>query len=63
MTQNLTLISELKNAIEGDVLFDEYSLGMYATDASIYQIKPPAVVLPKDEADVKRPLKLPVNTG
>ncbi|MEX0930034.1 MAG: FAD-linked oxidase C-terminal domain-containing protein, partial [Balneolales bacterium] len=39
---------------KGDVLHDEYSLGMYATDASIYQIKPLAVVIPKDEADVQK---------
>src|SRR6188768_4496746 len=44
---------ELKN-IKGDVLLDEYSLGMYSTDASFYQIKPLAVVLPLDEADVKK---------
>src|SRR5688500_14162625 len=46
-------IDELKN-IKGDVLTDEYSLGMYATDASFYQIKPLAVILPLDESDVKR---------
>jgi FAD/FMN-containing dehydrogenase/Fe-S oxidoreductase len=41
-------------SIKGDVLLDEYSLGMYATDASFYQIKPLAVVLPLDESDVKK---------
>lgn len=40
--------------IKGEVLSDEYSLGMYSTDASFYQIKPLAVVLPMDEADVKK---------
>src|SRR5690554_98644 len=53
MNFKLSMINELKEFIKGDVLADEYSLGMYATDASIYQIKPLAVVLPKDEADVK----------
>jgi FAD/FMN-containing dehydrogenase/Fe-S oxidoreductase len=48
----LTLVDELKN-IKGDVLSDAYSLGMYSTDASFYQIKPLIVVLPLDEADVK----------
>lgn len=43
----------LKNRINGDVLLDDYSLGMYATDASIYQIKPLAIILPKNAADVK----------
>ena len=44
--------SELRSSIKGDVSFDEVTLGIYATDASIYQITPIAVVLPCDEADV-----------
>jgi FAD/FMN-containing dehydrogenase/Fe-S oxidoreductase len=51
-TDTLTLVQELKN-IKGDVLSDVYSLGMYSTDASFYQIKPLVVVLPLDVADVK----------
>lgn len=43
---------QLKACVRGEVYFDELSLGLYATDASIYQIKPIAVVVPKDEADV-----------
>lgn len=52
------MINELKECIKGDVLADEYSLGMYATDASIYQIKPLAIVLPKDEDDVKKAVEI-----
>ncbi|MCM4173480.1 FAD-binding oxidoreductase [Arenibacter sp. TNZ] len=44
----------LRDSIQGEVLTDNYSLGMYATDASIYQIKPLAVVLPRDSEDVKK---------
>lgn len=51
-TDTISLVNELRN-IKGDVLSDEYSLGMYSTDASFYQIKPLVVVLPLDEADVK----------
>ena len=61
MTQNLSFIPELKKSIKGEVLSDEYSLGMYATDASIYQIKPLAVVLPLDEADVKNAIEIARN--
>jgi FAD/FMN-containing dehydrogenase/Fe-S oxidoreductase len=43
---------ELREGIKGDVSFDDYTLGIYATDASIFQIKPVAVVLPRDEQDV-----------
>lgn len=52
------LFEELKSKVKGDVLVDEYSLGMYATDASIYQIKPVAIVLPKDGEDVKAAMKV-----
>ncbi|HEX6224975.1 MAG TPA: FAD-linked oxidase C-terminal domain-containing protein [Chryseolinea sp.] len=48
-----TFINELRN-IKGDLLVDDYSLGMYSTDASFYQIKPLAVVLPLDESDVRK---------
>ncbi len=42
----------IRDRIRGDVIFDEVGRGIYATDASIYQIMPVAVVLPRDEADV-----------
>ncbi|SEI93012.1 FAD/FMN-containing dehydrogenase [Cyclobacterium xiamenense] len=52
-----TSLSDLIEALKGEVLTDSFSLGMYATDASIYQIFPLAVVLPKDESDVKKALE------
>ena len=58
-----TLFANLDKRIEGDVLLDEYSLGMYATDASIYQIKPIAIVLPKTNNDVKLAIKLASENG
>ena len=45
-------IDALKKDIRGDIYHDPLVLGMYATDASIYQIMPVAVVCPKDEEDV-----------
>jgi len=47
-------IKQWSKNIKGEVLTDRYSLGMYATDASFYQIWPVAVVLPRDEEDVKK---------
>ena len=35
-----------------DVRTDEISLGLYATDASIYQLQPLAVAIPKNEAEL-----------
>lgn len=52
------LFEKLKNSIKGEVLIDDYSLGMYATDASIYQILPIAVVIPRDVQDVKAAIAL-----
>lgn len=51
-------IEDLRQNLRGDVLADEVSLGIYATDASVYQIKPVAVALPKDEADVLVALRI-----
>ncbi|HEV2264614.1 MAG TPA: FAD-linked oxidase C-terminal domain-containing protein [Stellaceae bacterium] len=47
-----TLETRLRRALKGDVLFDAFSRGRYATDASIYQIEPVGVVVPRDAEDV-----------
>src|SRR5215472_5668789 len=41
----------LRQEIRGEVLFDAFSRGRYATDASIYQIEPLGVVVPKSRQD------------
>lgn len=48
----------LKKELRGDVLFDAASRGRYSTDASIYQITPTGVVVPRDQADVLRALEI-----
>lgn len=48
----------LKKDIRGEVLFDAASRGRYSTDASIYQITPIGVVVPRDQADVLRVLDI-----
>ncbi|WJR76388.1 FAD-binding and (Fe-S)-binding domain-containing protein [Bradyrhizobium sp. NP1] len=47
-----TLERRLRSNITGEVLFDAFSRGRYATDASFYQIMPAGVVVPRtmDEA-------------
>ena len=45
------------------MLFDTASRGRYATDASIYQIFPVGVVVPRDEADVKTALAVARDLG
>ena len=50
--ENSALAARLSREITGDVLFDSFSCGRYATDASFYQIVPAGVVVPRtiDEA-------------
>lgn len=48
----------LSKELRGDVLFDGASRGRYSTDASIYQITPIGVVIPRDQADVLRVLDI-----
>ena len=42
----------LRDAVRGDLWFDDVTRGLYATDASIYQITPACVICPRDEDDV-----------
>jgi len=42
----------LKRQVRGEVLVDEKTLARYATDLSIYQVHPLAVVVPRDPEDV-----------
>ena len=46
------LAARLRRELEGDVLFDQFSRGQYSTDASIYQIEPIGIVVPKTDEDV-----------
>lgn len=52
------LARALRAEVRGDVLFDAASRGRYATDASIYQINPIGVVVPRDQADLRRALEV-----
>ncbi|MGX1324358.1 FAD/FMN-containing dehydrogenase/Fe-S oxidoreductase [Bradyrhizobium sp. USDA 377] len=47
MTNASSLERRLRSELTGDVLFDGFSRGRYATDASFYQIMPAGVVVPK----------------
>jgi FAD/FMN-containing dehydrogenase/Fe-S oxidoreductase len=49
---------ELKRVVEGEVRFDDYSRLLYSTDASMYQVDPIGVVLPRTKDDVRAVLEL-----
>ena len=50
-------ISVLKSSLSGDLLDGHFDRGRYSTDASIYQIMPEAVVLPKTVEDIQRTIQ------
>src|SRR3990172_4252030 len=52
MAPSRDLESDLKKVVRGEVRFDAYSRILYSTDASIYQIEPLGVVIPRDTEDV-----------
>ncbi len=45
---------ELEGKLDGEVRFDTVSRALYATDASVYQIHPLGVVVPKSREDLVR---------
>src|SRR4051812_32455895 len=47
-----TLRSELERQIDGEVRFDGVSRALYSTDASVYQIEPIGIVVPRTREDV-----------
>src|SRR5579875_3070826 len=44
---------DLRRRVSGEVRFDPISRVLYSTDASIYEIEPIGVVVPRDEGDVQ----------
>jgi len=57
------LNQRLKGAIAGDVYGDLFSRGRYATDASIYQIMPASIVVPRSIEDVQISLEIAREAG
>jgi FAD/FMN-containing dehydrogenase/Fe-S oxidoreductase len=54
----LGLQRELTDRIAGEVRFDRLSRALYATDASVYQIEPLGVVVPRTREDVVRTVEI-----
>ena len=57
------LADRLRNELEGEVLFDAFSRGRYSTDASIYQIEPIGVVVPRHQQDILRAIQIAADEG
>jgi len=58
-----SLYQRLRREIQGDVLFDDFSRGRYSTDASIYQLMPIGVLVPKTEEDVEIAVQIAAEEG
>jgi FAD/FMN-containing dehydrogenase/Fe-S oxidoreductase len=52
------LRAELEQAGVGEVRFDTLSRALYSTDASVYQIRPLGVVIPKKREDILKTLEI-----
>ncbi|MEY9103893.1 FAD/FMN-containing dehydrogenase/Fe-S oxidoreductase [Bradyrhizobium yuanmingense] len=63
MTNASSLERRLRSELTGDVLFDGFSRGRYATDASFYQIMPAGVVVPKTMDEALRALAIARDEG
>lgn len=52
----------LRSVVRGEVRFDPFSRVLYSTDASLYQVMPVGVVIPRDEEDVVNTLRVAADT-
>src|SRR5690348_10336465 len=57
------LARRLRKSVDGEVLFDAASRGRYSTDASIYQIEPVGVVVPRTEEAARGAIALAAEEG
>ena len=57
------LARRLRSELRGEVLFGRFDRGRYATDASIYQMMPLGVVVPRDWTDVAAALDVAREEG
>jgi FAD/FMN-containing dehydrogenase/Fe-S oxidoreductase len=63
VTGESALAARLRREVQGEVLFDAASRGRYATDASIYQIEPVGIVVPRSEEDAVTALQIAIDEG
>jgi len=50
----MNLAEEIKKRIAGDVFSDPVSLDKYSRDASLFEVRPALVVVPKDTEDIRK---------
>jgi len=58
-----SLAARLAKELDGEVLFDTASRGRYSTDASIYQVQPIGVVVPRSEEAARTAIAIAAEQG
>lgn len=61
--ERLDLARELASRLQGEVRFDRYSRALYSTDASIYEVEPLGVVVPRTLEDVVAAVEIAAGRG
>ena len=54
---------DLEQRISGEIRFDTVSRALYSTDASVYQIEPLGIVVPRTREDVVRAVEIAARHG
>src|SRR4051812_12260861 len=54
----MKLEDELKNSVDGDVMFNETYRALYATDSSNYRQVPLGIVFPKNKQDIIQTVRI-----
>jgi FAD/FMN-containing dehydrogenase/Fe-S oxidoreductase len=57
------LAGKLRAHVDGEILFDTFSRGRYSTDASIYQLEPVGVVIPRNEQAARAAIQVAAEEG
>jgi FAD/FMN-containing dehydrogenase/Fe-S oxidoreductase len=52
------MIRELKESVKGEVFSDPIHRSLYAVDASMFEVQPLAVFIPKDKSDILKALRI-----
>ena len=58
-----SLPERLRREVDGEVMFDAASRGRYSTDASIYQVEPIGIVVPRSEEAARAAMSIALEQG
>src|SRR5919204_6422648 len=61
--ERVSLAVRLAREVDGEVLFDAASRSRYSTDASIYQVEPIGIVVPRTEEAARAAIAIAVDEG